>query len=88
MLDCKIMNAQVIDGSGKPAFRADVGLREGRIAALGDLRETRAGEVIDARGRCLTPGFLDIHRHADLAYSCSAARVSSPLTSSNMLLLA
>ena len=67
MLDCKIMNAQVIDGSGKPAFRADVGLREGRIAALGDLRETRAGEVIDARGRCLTPGFLDIHRHADLA---------------------
>ena len=67
MLDTKIVNAWVIDGSGRAAYSADVGILAGRIAALGDLRETAAGECIDARGRALTPGFLDIHRHADLA---------------------
>lgn len=67
MLDTKIVNARVIDGSGRAAVPADVGILGGKIAAIGDLRETAAGETIDARGRALTPGFLDIHRHADLA---------------------
>lgn len=67
MLDTKIVNARVIDGSGRAAVPADVGILGGKIAAIGDLRETAAGECIDARGRALTPGFLDIHRHADLA---------------------
>ena len=67
MLDTKIVNARVIDGGGRAAYSADVGILAGKIAAIGDLRETAAGERIDARGRALTPGFLDIHRHADLA---------------------
>ena len=67
MLDTKIVNARVIDGSGRAAVPADVGILGGKIAAIGDLRETAAGECIDAWGRALTPGFLDIHRHADLA---------------------
>ncbi len=67
MLDTKIVNARVIDGSGRPGFQGDVGLAEGKIATVGDLSAAEAGEVIDARGRALTPGFLDIHRHADLA---------------------
>ena len=67
MLDTKIVNARVIDGSGRAADSADVGILGGKIAAIGDLRETAAGEYIDAWGRVLTPGFLDIHRHADLA---------------------
>ena len=67
MLDTKIVNARVIDGGGRAAYSADVGILAGKIAAIGDLRETAAGETIDARGRALTPGFLDIHRHADLA---------------------
>ena len=67
MLDTKIVNARVIDGSGRAAVPADVGILGGKIAAIGDLKETAAGETIDARGRALTPGFLDIHRHADLA---------------------
>ena len=67
MLDTKIVNAWVIDGSGRAAYSADVGILAGRIAAIGDLKETAAGETVDARGRALTPGFLDIHRHADLA---------------------
>ena len=67
MLDTKIVNARIIDGSGRPAFPGDVGLADGRIAAVGSLKDIPAGECIDARGRVLTPGFLDIHRHADLA---------------------
>ena len=67
MLDTKIVNARVIDGGGGAAVPVDVGILGGKIAAIGDLKETAAGETIDARGRALTPGFLDIHRHADLA---------------------
>ena len=84
MLDTKIVNARVIDGSGRAAVPADVGILGGKIAAIGDLRETAAGECIDARGRALTPGFLDIHRHADLAIlsrtsgTGSSARASPP----------
>ena len=67
MLDTLIRNARVVDGSGKAAFTADVGLRSGLIEAVGALADAQAFETIDAAGRCLTPGFLDIHRHADAA---------------------
>lgn len=67
MLDTKIINAEIADGSGKAVYRADVGLLDGRIAAIGTLKETEARESIDAAGRTLTPGFIDIHRHADAA---------------------
>lgn len=67
MLDTLIKNARVIDGTGAPAFSADVGIENGRIAAVGTLAEAQAARVIDAHGRCLTPGFLDIHRHPDAA---------------------
>ena len=49
MLDTKIVSARVIDGSGRAAVPADVGILGGKIAAIGDLRETAAGECIDAR---------------------------------------
>lgn len=67
MLDLKILNANVIDGSGKPAFRADVGIQDGKIAALGALAQTPALKTCHADGKTLTPGFIDIHRHADCA---------------------
>ena len=66
-LETIIQNGSVIDGSGREAYRADVGVREGRIAAIGDLSACAAKERIDAAGRVVTPGFLDIHRHADAA---------------------
>ncbi|MBO4913633.1 MAG: amidohydrolase family protein [Oscillospiraceae bacterium] len=65
--DTLIRGARVLDGTGAPAFEADVGLAGGRIAAVGALSDVRAGTVIDAAGRCLTPGFIDLHRHADAA---------------------
>ena len=67
MLDTLICNANVIDGAGRAAFRADVGIRNGVIEAVGALSGAQAAETIDAAGRCLTPGFIDIHRHADAA---------------------
>lgn len=67
MLDTLIKNARVLDGTGAKAFFADVGLQNGTIAAVGQLSDAQAAQVIDARGRCLTPGFIDMHRHPDAA---------------------
>ncbi len=62
-----IQNAAILDGSGSPAFSGDLAVEGGRIAAVGDLSGAEAARVIDAGGRTLTPGFLDVHRHADAA---------------------
>lgn len=67
MFDYLIKNGQVIDGTGSLAYRADVGIANGRIAAISDLQTAPAGTVIDAEGKYVTPGFIDIHRHADAA---------------------
>jgi N-acyl-D-amino-acid deacylase len=61
-----IRNAQLIDGTGAPARRADVRVSGDAIAAIGDSLTAQAGErVIDAAGKVLSPGFIDMHSHAD-----------------------
>ena len=65
MLDWVIRGGTVIDGSGGAPFRADIGIRGGKIAAVGSCGE--AAKTLDAAGRYVTPGFLDIHRHGDAA---------------------
>ena len=65
MLDWVIRGGTVIDGSGGAPFRADIGIRGGKIAAVGSCGE--AAQTLDAAGRYVTPGFLDIHRHGDAA---------------------
>ncbi len=62
--DLIVRNGTVVDGSGLPRYRADVGVRHGRIAAIGRLREP-AREVIDAEGHVVAPGFVDGHTHMD-----------------------
>jgi N-acyl-D-aspartate/D-glutamate deacylase len=64
MLDLLIRGALVVDGGGAAARRADVGVRNGRIAALGSVREAAAATV-DAGGLCLMPGIVDVHTHYD-----------------------
>ncbi|MBT8338121.1 MAG: D-aminoacylase, partial [Gemmatimonadetes bacterium] len=63
--DVLIRDGRVIDGSGNPWFRADVGIRDGRIAAVGLLADATAARVIEADGKIVAPGFIDIHSHAD-----------------------
>ncbi|MEU4800287.1 D-aminoacylase [Streptomyces sp. NPDC023327] len=71
-MDLVIRDVRVIDGTGGASYRADIGVREGRIA---EIREERAGpgprptarRTLDAEGLALAPGFIDMHAHSDLA---------------------
>lgn len=67
MLDYLIQNARILDGSGSAAYAADLAISGGRIAAVGRLSGVDAAQTLNAEGRLLTPGFIDIHRHGDAA---------------------
>ena len=66
-LDRVLAGGSVVDGTGARAYRADVGVRAGRIAAIGDLAGAPAGERLDVTGRVVCPGFIDMHTHSDLS---------------------
>ncbi|MBE2184285.1 MAG: D-aminoacylase [Anaerolineae bacterium] len=66
MIDTLIINARLIDGTGSPWYWGDIAIHEDRIAAMGALKGTAAGRVIDAAGRVVSPGFMDMHTHSDL----------------------
>ncbi|WP_044274365.1 N-acyl-D-amino-acid deacylase family protein [Pseudomonas fluorescens] len=63
--DTLIRQALIIDGSNTPGYIADVGVHAGRIRTIGDLSTAQAEQVIDAHGRVLAPGFIDVHTHDD-----------------------
>lgn len=65
MLDVIIRDGLVIDGTGQAGLRADVGVRGGRIEAIGNLYGATATTVVDAAGLAVAPGFIDIHSHSD-----------------------
>jgi N-acyl-D-amino-acid deacylase len=65
VLDLKLEGGQVLDGTGAPARRADVGIIDDRIASVGDLALERAGRTLDVRGLTVAPGFIDVHSHSD-----------------------
>ena len=62
--DLLIKNGTVVDGSGNPGYRADVGVSGGKIVAIGRINE-RAKQTIDAEGHTVSPGFVDGHTHMD-----------------------
>jgi len=66
MIDLAIRNVRVLDGSGAPAFVADVEVDEGRIRSVGQAGSAR--REVDGRGACLAPGFIDTHAHDDGAF--------------------
>lgn len=63
--DLVIRGGNLVDGSGAPSRRADVGIRGDTIAVLGDLEDAQAIQVIEAQGLVVAPGFIDMHSHSD-----------------------
>lgn len=83
MFDIKIINGMVIDGSGKNRYRADVGITGDLIAAIGDLSTAKAKKTVNADGKIVTPGFIDMHTHSDLSLlydSLASARIYNGVT--------
>ena len=66
--DLLIKNGTIIDGMRMPAYRGDIGIRGGKIVAMGNVQGS-ATRVLDATGRIVAPGFMDIHTHYDAALS-------------------
>lgn len=65
--DIIIRGGSVLDGTGRDAYPADIGIQDDRIAAIGDLSDASAGREIGASNRRVAPGFIDIHTHSDMS---------------------
>ena len=78
MYDVKIVNGLIIDGTGNPGYAADVGIVGDQIIAIGDLSDATSRETVDASGKVVAPGFVDMHTHSDLAV------LFDPLTNSKI----
>ena len=65
MFDVLIKNGTIVDGSGAPAFRGDLAVKDGKIARIAPIIDGEAKEIIDASGLQVTPGFIDSHSHSD-----------------------
>jgi N-acyl-D-amino-acid deacylase len=65
MLDLVIAGGEIVDGSGAPRKRADIGVQDGFIVEIGDLAGTAAHRRVDATGMVTAPGFIDVHTHDD-----------------------
>lgn len=66
VFDVIVSNGRVVDGTGSPWFRADVAIRGGKIAKVGQCTVDQADRVIDAEGFVVSPGFIDIHQHGEI----------------------
>lgn len=65
MLDIVIKGGKIVNGTGNPWYYGDVGIRDGKIVTIGNIQE-QANEILDATGKIVSPGFIDIHSHSDL----------------------
>src|SRR5713226_6324183 len=64
--DIVITNGHIIDGTGSPWYSGDIGIRDGKIAAIGNLHDARRARTIDARSRVVAPGFIDMLGQSEL----------------------
>ncbi|WP_274649210.1 N-acyl-D-amino-acid deacylase family protein [Paenibacillus humicola] len=83
MLDIILANGRIVDGSGNPWQAGDVGIKDGQIAAVGQLAGEEAGRVIDVNRQVIAPGFIDGHCHSDLMildYPLSEIKVRQGVT--------
>src|SRR3990167_5155514 len=77
--DILIRNGRVLDGTGNPWYRADIGITGDRIRAMGTLSGATAKTVIDAKDRFVTPGFIDVHSHAGGGLATDELKHGHPL---------
>lgn len=78
-LDVLITNGRILDGSGNPWFRADIGIRGGRVVAIGNFPSASAARTIDARGSVVSPGFIDMMGGASLPLILDRTSAASKL---------
>jgi N-acyl-D-amino-acid deacylase len=71
--DLLIVNGKIVDGTGNPWYRSSVAIKDGRIAKIGEIDRSSAAQVIDAGGRIVAPGFIDVHAHTEDIFSHPAA---------------
>lgn len=71
--DVAIKNARIIDGTGNPWFRGDIGIKNGRIAKIGNINDGEAKETVDAKNQIVAPGFIDVHAHTENIFNNPAA---------------
>ena len=64
-MDLAIIGGTLVDGSGKRRFEASVGVTDGKISRISDIKSDEADQVIDAKGLLISPGFIDMHSHSD-----------------------
>jgi len=67
MFDLKISNGKIVDGSGSSPVSGDIGIIGDKIAAIGNLRDSQSKSNIDACGKVVCPGFIDMHTHSDVS---------------------
>ena len=67
MVDLILKNGLIVDGTGAPAFPADLAIEGQKIIAGGDVRSLSAAKTLDVNGLVITPGFIDTHVHTDAA---------------------
>jgi len=63
--DKLIKGGTIVDGTGLPPYKADVGIKDGKIAKIGHLKSSDAKQVLDATGLIVAPGVIDLHCHYD-----------------------
>src|SRR6476469_2289872 len=64
--DVLILNGHIVDGTGSPWYAADIGIRDGKVAAIGRLADAAAKQKIDAKGKVVAPGFIDMLGQSEL----------------------
>ncbi|MHB8580497.1 MAG: N-acyl-D-amino-acid deacylase family protein [Ignavibacteriaceae bacterium] len=66
MFDLILTNGQIVDGTGKKRYIADIGIKKGKISAIGNFKNVQGSKVIECNNYIVSPGFIDLHSHSDL----------------------